>query len=464
MKRLPIIKCLLVAVAYSIAPLFAQSDESAATWLQELERSRALLNSVESHTNHLDAALAEPLMQVGDQLMTLGRHDEAHEMFDRALQIVRINEGLYARSQLPYQQKKIANFMRGNNWELARDNLQHLFWLLRKKSPALDELLVDDVMQLSTMHLRGVAEDTKDYQYYHLQRAGTALRMAEIVGDRIWADNDPSIVPVLYSQVKHFHLKASAVQSGSQVAYQLRTQIPTWSDWTHEKQSALRFYYLSGRRLLQRIRSVYEQAEPANPEAIAMAELYIADWQVLFGRTTEALQSYRSAYEKLQGADLDPVMVSNFFSQPTLVPEPHFYDTLTEALDARADRLPVNSELALAATSETMYFNEWTSSFPSVRPPITSNSSRQPESAFALFSFSLAGVTDLARLLNGKEEDEFAFVTDARIVEPEEKSKDEEKFLLTRLESLRFRPRLQDGVPQESAATLMYQLAGDVPR
>ena len=195
-----------------------------------------------------------------------------------------------------------------------------------------------------------------------------------------------------------------------------------------------------------------------------MAELYIADWQVLFGRTTEALQSYRSAYEKLQGADLDPVMVSNFFSQPTLVPEPHFYDTLTEALDARADRLPVNSELALAATSETMYFNEWTSSFPSVRPPITSNSSRQPESAFALFSFSLAGVTDLARLLNGKEEDEFAFVTDARIVEPEVKSKDEEKFLLTRLESLRFRPRLQDGVPQESAATLMYQLAGDVPR
>ena len=464
MKRLPIIKCLLVAVAYSVAPLNAQSDESAATRLQELERSRALLDSVEIHTNHHDASLAEPLMQVGDQLMALGRHDEAHEMFDRALQIVRINEGLYARSQLPYQQKKIDNFMRDDNWELARNNLQHLFWLYRTKSPALDELLVDDVMQLSDMHLRGVAEDSQDYQYYHLQRAGTALRMAEIIGDKIWAENDPSIVPVLYSQVKHFHLKASAVQSGSRVAYELRTQIPTWSDWTHEKRSALRFYYFSGRRLLQRIRSVYEQAQPANPEAIAMAELYIADWQVLFGYTTEALESYRSAYERLQMADIDPALVGDFFSQPTLVPEPHFYASLAQALDARNDSLPINSELALAATSETMYFNEWSSSFPSVRPPIALNASSQPDSTFALFSFSLAGVTDLARVLNGREKDEFAFVTDARIVEPEMKSKDEEKYLLTRLESLRFRPRLHDGVPQESAATLMYQLAGDMPR
>ncbi len=464
MKRLPImLPILLVVVASNIAPLFAQSADTAATMLQELESSRALLNSVESHTNHHDMSLSEPLMQVGDQLMALGRYDEAHEMFDRALQIVRINQGLYSRAQIPYQQKKIENLMRWNNWEAARTNMQHLFWLYRTRSPAIDELLIDDVMQLSELHLRGVAEDSEEYQYYHLQRAGSSLRMAEIIGDRIFAENDPSMVPVLYSQVKHFHLLAAAVQSGGRMAYDLRQQIPTWSDWKHEKQSALRFYYFSGRRLLKRIETIYEQAQPANPEAVAMAQLYLADWQVLFGRTTEALKNYQDAYTKLASVEVDQALMGNFFSQPSLVPEPEFYPSLSVALEARSETMPATPGLAFAPTAETLFFNEWSPSFPAVRPPTKSYADRQLDSTFALFSFSLAGVTDLARFLNGREEDEFAFVTDAKIVQPEVKSDDQRKYLLTRLESLRFRPRLQDGVPQESATTLMYQLAGDVP-
>lgn len=111
---------------------------------------------------------------------------------------------------------------------------------------------------------------------------------------------------------------------------------------------------------------------------------------------------------------------------------------------------------------KTLYFSEWSPAFPFVRPPSQRGGLQEPESNFALFSFSLTGVPDVTHWLDSRRDTGFSTVHEPRIVETRFNTEDQQKSLLRRLRYLRFRPQLQDGLPQESDATLMYQLAGDL--
>lgn len=436
----------------------AQQTDPAALH-QELERSRQLVFSLESPINHHDPRLAEPLLQMADQLMRLGNYGEAHATLDRGMQIVRINEGLYTRGQLPFLRKKIENYANAGDWESARDQLQHLFWLYRTKSKVIDTELIDDLLNLSSMHLRGVAEDNLDYQSYHLRRSASANWLALAAGESLWGKTDERLVPVLYSLVKNYHLQAAAVERGGRVAYELR-QITPGSDMVRERIDARHFYYFTGLRLLKQLRSIYENAESPNPESVAMSNLYLADWQTMFSRNGEAMASYKLAYEGLEQAGVEEGLMQAYFSQPTLLPAADFYPRLMTAMEQRSAEQKQPAQLASAA-AETLYFNEWSASFPYVRKPSQLASRQSLDSNIALFSFNLAGVTEITHWINGRRELEFASIQEARIVQPALESEDQQEELLKRLDYLRFRPRLDAGVPRDATTTLMYQIASD---
>ncbi|GAB5500640.1 MAG: hypothetical protein PsegKO_29510 [Pseudohongiellaceae bacterium] len=449
----------LLAVTFGSATSLAQTTD-AADMHQELENTRRLVNSLESHTDHHDPQLAEPLLQLGDDLMQAGEFAEAHQTLDRGMQIVRINEGLYTRSQLPYLRKKIENFTFWNDWESARSQLQHLFWLYRTKSRVIDRVLIDDLQDLSAMHLRGVTEDLGEYQSYHLRRAVSANWMALAAGEALWGKTDERLAPVIYNLVKHYHLQAAAVENGGRTAYELR-QIAPGSDWVRERADARRFFYYTGLRLLRQLRGIYVDAEPANPEGLAMSDLYLADWHAMFSRNGEAVSGYKQAYQGLQSAGIDSALIEAFFSQPSLLPESDFHDTLAEATAARSAEQQQPRLLASSAAAETLYFNEWSAAFPYVRRPSQVNNQQPLDSSIALFSFNIAGVTDITHWINGRKETDLASIREPTIVQPTVESEDQQEQLLRRLEYLRFRPRLDNGEPREAAATLMYQIASD---
>lgn len=459
MKRL--ISIVLIALASS-APLALAQGKDPATLARELENSRAQLYELESHTNHLDPRLAEPLFHVAARLTDLGEFVEAHQTLDRAMQIVRINNGLYTRSQVPYLKAKIDNYARGQNWEGAREQMEHLLWLYRTKSPVIDDTLVRDLTDLSDVHLEGVARDNMEFQSYHLRRAVAISWLALAAGESLWGQTDERLTPLLYGLVKQFHIHSAAIDRGGRVAYELRQIVPG-SDWVRERVDAKRYYYYSGLRLLNRVKTIYERSEPSNREGLAMAHLYLADWQVLFERDAEALNNYQLAYEGLVDAGSDPGKLAQFFGHPTLVPETDFFPTLDEAMNARASSSTPMPVLANSLDGDnTLYFSEWSPAFPFVRPPSQQSVLQEPESNFALFSFSLTGVPDVTHWLDSRREKGFSTVQEPRIVETRFNTEDEQKSLLRRLRYLRFRPQLQDGLPQESDATLMYQLAGDL--
>ena len=81
-------------------------SESSSDSLDELALSRALFDDQQDRFGSLDSRLIEPLEQLADALMQLNQFDEAHTMLDRALQIVRIEDGLYTENSTPPSLKR----------------------------------------------------------------------------------------------------------------------------------------------------------------------------------------------------------------------------------------------------------------------------------------------------------------------------------------------------------------------
>ncbi|NKB35421.1 MAG: hypothetical protein GKR91_20160 [Pseudomonadales bacterium] len=418
---------------------------------EQLFLAETLVEELEDSHDQMNLTLAEPLAQLAEQYTYRGRYAEAHRVLDRATQIVRVNEGLYTRSQLPYVRQKIENFAAARDWESARQQLQHIFWLYRKKSKVADQQLIEDLLHLSKMHLRGVNEDLLSTQSYHFRVAMSVNWMALAVGEFLYGREDERLVPTIYNLLHQHHLQKVAVDRGGTLGYQLRQVFPG-SDWVRERNEIRNYFYFTGRRLLNQIAGIYGKAGERNDEAIAMTRLYTADWQVLFGRDADALESYQQAYNALK--IIQPEKVDDFFAQPKVLPIPQFHASIESALTPDAQKEPA---VAIETpSSRTLSFTEWGSAFPYVRQPFQDPVYAGIDTNRALISFNLAGVADVPMWVNTRNAQKFSVAVDPQLLDSEADSSAEQDLITQRVAWLTFRPKLVNGLPQDAAATLEY--------
>ena len=165
-----------------------------------------------------------------------------------------------------------------------------MLWLHRSKTRYITADLIADFMKLSRLHLRGISEDSLEFQAFHFRRASAANWLALAAGERLWGSRDTKLVPILYELVKQHHLQAEAIAMGGRTSYELRQIVPG-ADLVRDRSVMRAMFYQTGRRLLSQIREIYAEATPVNLEAVAMANLYLADWDVVFDNPRPALRS-----------------------------------------------------------------------------------------------------------------------------------------------------------------------------
>lgn len=451
---------LITFLAIPFGAVYGQT-EPALDSLDELALSRALLNEQQNRFEALDSRLIEPLEQLADRLMLLNQFDEAHALLDRAMQIARVEEGLYTEIQRPLLEKKIENFANRGDWDGARASMDHLLWLYTDKSLRVDQVLIDDLLELSRVHLRALAEDDSFFQGYHFRRASWIRWIALGVAETLWGKTDERLVPIIYEQLRLFHLQTVALWRGGATSYVLR-QVAPGSDIMRDRSDVNESFYLTGIGLVDNLFSIYAQSEAPDPEAIAMTNVYLADWQILYNKPQEAIETYRQAYHELLAAGVDSQLANEFFSQPIVMPDTEFYASVEAAVVAQRDKLVTidggNSEAYLS-------FSEWSTALPNVRNPISSYAvdSKFVNSNFALFSFRLAGVNTVSRWYSHRFSSTVSMIQQAELLTHYLASPPEERQLLEKLNSLTFRPKLVDGEPQQATGRLKYHLANDGP-
>lgn len=457
MKKL-LTTSLLIFLASPIGSVYGQVESSLDS-LDELALSRALLTEQQDRFGALDSRLIEPLEQLADQLMLLNQFDEAHALLDRAMQIARVEDGLYTEIQRPLLEKKIENFANRGDWGSARESMEHLFWLYTSKSRRVDQVLIDDLLELSRVHLRALAEDDSFFQGYHFRRASRIRWIAIGVAESLWGKTDERLVPIIYEQLHQFHLQTVALRGGGPTSYSLRRVAPG-SQIMFDRSDVDKSFYLTGLGLIEKLYSIYAESESPNSEAIAMANVYLADWQILYNQPQAAMETYRQAYQELLTAGVDAELVNDFFSQPMVIPDTEFYASVEAAVAAQRSRMVTidegNSDVYLS-------FNEWSAALPNVRSPISSNAPETVNSNFALFSFNLAGVNKVSRWFSHRFSSTVSMIEQAELLEHYLEFSPEEGQLLEKLNSLTFRPKLVDGEAQQVTGRLKYHLANDGP-
>ena len=190
-----------------------------------------------------------------------------------------------------------------------------------------------------------------------------------------------------------------------------------------------------------------------------MTQLYQADWQLMFSRSERALSSYEKAFNDLTEAGVSRDLANQYFSSTMLLPAQDFHTTLADALAARIAQPNLASIEKDSGADTSLYFAEWSVNFPYVRAPTSQHNWENLDSNFALFSFDVSGINEISRWLSRQTVQELGVLMDVTLLRSELSSTEDREDVLQRIQSLDFRPRLVDGRPEQSSATLVYQPA-----
>jgi tetratricopeptide (TPR) repeat protein len=439
------------------APLIGQSASETET-LNELEAYREQINELEVSIGRYDLGLIAPLAQLAEVAISLEQFDESHDVLDRAVQIYRSNEGLYTENQLPLLQMMAANSARRGDWGHVNDTLEHLLWLYTNKHRGLDSNLVDELMQLSDLHFEAIVGDDVEMQSFHFRKASEISWIAIRVAETIWQPSDERLPGLYYDLARQFYLQAIAMSNGGRIAYELREIVPE-SGWVRSRAVSKNRLYNSGVRLFHSMRQVYETAEPLNAEALAMVDLYLADWELVFGQKS-AETSYQMAFDGLLESGITIDSLHEFFDEPLLIPVPKFYSSITQASTAKLQISPVAEPSLVSIPDNAMQFSEWSNAFPNVQYPLSRVPLLSDEPSawnIVTFSFELAALEKISRWVRGRYITNRSVPQDFEIIEFIPESSIEMNSFTNKLHSMHFRPRLLNGAPQPSNGTMTYR-------
>jgi len=446
----------IVIFAYLAAcPLAAAQQSVLDQSLNDADRYRAQLEELEKDVGRYHPSLLEVLERLAEATIELDQFNQTDEILDRAIQILRISEGLYTESQFTFQVLSIRNNVRRGNWPDANETLDHLTWLYTLVPRQWNEELIGELIQISDLHLEGVAGDLEQRKDYHFRAADRISWVVARIGERIWQPNDPRLIDLYYPIVKQNHMKYATLNQGGPVSADLRQLAPN-TGWMRSRKAVVNSYYRLGIEMLRRMRMVYELQEPPDLEAIAMVDLYRADWQVMFDESDPEI-SYQRAYENLLAAGAGEQELQEFFSQPQLLPVTEFHPTVRQARAAvLADR---NQLTGTQDIEPDLRFLEWASTSPNMQLPIEEPLLLQQEiedMVTAQLAIRLDGTEKVSRWIRGRYvsqisvPDSFEWLNgsfDQAI------SRDE---LAERLHYLNFRPAINRGVPQSYEGILEY--------
>lgn len=421
-----------------------------------LARYRTQLEELEQEVGRYDPQLLEYLERLAEATIELDQFTETDEVLDRAIQILRIDEGLFTEAQFPFLFLSARNNVRRGNWRDANESLSHLAELYTMVPRQRDSRLINELLHLSDLHLEGVARDLEPMIDPHFRSAETISMFAVRVSESVWEASDLRFVDLYYRQVLRNYLQLVVLNQGGSASQSLRRFLPGLDMMVRSRFEMEQLYYRLGIEMFRRMRTVYESAEILDLEAIAMVDLYQADWQVLFDKG-DPEEGYSDAYDKLLKSGVSESTLQEYFRKPRVIPSRNFYPSVAKAQEASLLEQSVTGDLA--GREGVVYFVEWSPSIPNVRVVIDQPTLLQHEISSlntASVAIKLDGVDRVGRWIRGRYVRQVSVTDGFEWLGGSGRRQLTERQLTERLHYVNFRPVLDAGVPQSFEGILEY--------
>ncbi len=286
------------------------------------------IEQIEADEGAYGSQLPQHLMGLGLNLQEQGDHQEAIDLFKRAIHVTRINEGLYNLNQVPMLERLIESHVARGEWEDANDRHQYLYWLHRRNYGDDDPRMLPVIDKLSSWHLNAYALDASAGLFHHLINAHNLFKLAVDIIDTNYGSHDLRLIDALRGlTVSNYYL--ATYQAKSSKGFQMTTNAS--SGPSAEERARLDQYiinsYSSGKKAITRMVDVYANNPESPPAATVKAKVELGDWYLLFNKWHSALNIYQEAYDTLIAQNASEKEIKRLFGKPIALPDLPLIDT-----------------------------------------------------------------------------------------------------------------------------------------
>jgi tetratricopeptide (TPR) repeat protein len=258
------------------------------------------IEQIESDHGVYSAELSEHLLSLAQNYSTRGDHEDAVEVLNRAVHVQRINGGLYSLSQAPILEQIIEGHMALGQWDEATKRHRHLYWLHERNYGRDDPRILPMLEKVSSWHLNAYSL-TNTNGASHLMNAYQMLQKSVDIITKNFGSRDERLVQPLQSLAVSNYYLATLKSEQARSTNELRSSRD--NELEAERVARLNHYVLNsfynGKAAINKIVSIYEADEQADPLKLIESKVQLGDWYMLWDRPNAAMDSYREAFDAM---------------------------------------------------------------------------------------------------------------------------------------------------------------------
>lgn len=305
---------------------------------------------LEAQGGALNPLLAEALLAAGAVYSAAGRHDEALQVYRRALHISRVNEGLHNLAHAHIVERILESGEALGDIEAQYRDFRFLYWIHRRNLDAGDPRLVSVADRIARwgLGLRVAGEYALEQLLYAEVRNKEVIDMLEARPE----DPPGRLLTALYrSAVFNYYLAVDAL-SGSISITDNRAKLMQAGRRVFDAEEWQARYALAdesferGRSALSRIEEITTASLDREPARHAEALVFGGDWYNAFQQPRQAVRRYRDAWKLLADRglreELDRVFGRPHRVGPLSVPGEEYVVTPSEEYVVALIRVPAS--------------------------------------------------------------------------------------------------------------------------
>ncbi len=420
---------------------------------QTITRYTELVYRLESESGAYNHELVEQLIGLGLAYSDAGNHAEALKVYERALHIQRVNQGLPNIEQIAVLERVIDAHTALNNYEELIDNYDYMLWVYKRNYGDNDVRLLPVLDRIANWHIDAFNHTYGPQSLGHLVIAANLFNESLETITLTRGEDHPDMIRPLYGIVNaNFkliepfgYIEGIDMYIGGRAMPLLPDNFSRVNDDNYlrnsyieqnyggghlarildgEKDSAslVQNSYRSGRAALEKIIVIHEKNPDLSRKSHAYALAQLGDWFQRFTKRDASTRYYRQAYALLAEDTTNTTGLSELFGRPVSL------DALNVPKMIEASQSTTASAAPVPETIESIDMTEKTDV---ILQQLAADELQDSNYVLVQFDVSASGLVRNLEFISSNPED------DSRL----------RRMARERINITPFRPRLENGQP-----------------
>jgi len=296
--------------------------ESDADGMNSIRSYQEQVNLLESQYDAYHADLSEAMVGLGLAQQQQGNHEDAISSLERALQINRVNHGLYHVNKIPLIEQLIVSYAATGNWQAVEDRYFTLMQLYARNFDNNDIELLPGLAKLIKWHLYAFGVKVTEQPISHLLLARELIvQTIDIIKFNYGADDLRQLDAFGALLLTDFYL---AVEQSQYQQESPKAGINSFREEPGEAQSEFwgfnQSMFTRGKYHIEEMIHITQNNAATPPRTAVDTLLLLADWNLIFKQQMTADEIYKEVWEQAVKLENHERHIEEIFARPVSLP------------------------------------------------------------------------------------------------------------------------------------------------